>query len=404
LPGPEYGPPIGYGIGVINLPSAPNLSGPSGGSSAAGLPSAGKYLFLHKALSTVAAGVGDQKILCIGDSVTQGIFALCGQAWVPAFAKYITQFGINSAEGLAIAASSAASPSADARWTVGANWGFSTPAQCAGWGGFQGCAYIGTPAGGNLVFTPSGAGTTINCNSFDVYYETQNVASGFTATGSGGGAQVVNSNTGTIGVSKVTCPCAGASTLNTLTVNTITGFEAVILGVEPVLTTTPTLRVGNAGSIGTTAGSWANGTSGNGGATALQCIAAYAPNVTIIGLGLNDINVLNTPVATYEANLLTVINVCKLTGDVVLWNGPPANPAVNPFASASAQTAFWNTNASFCANNDLGFLDAYTAWGTASEFTKLNTDGYYADGAIHPSQNVGHADLGRILAQGLLLL
>jgi lysophospholipase L1-like esterase len=352
------------------------------------LPLAGNFPFLHRALGQVQAGLQDRTILHIGDSITEGVFADLGMGPVPSMVKYFNGAGINSQFGLSGPAAASVTLGSDARWANGSGWTFVNPATLPpGWGN-SGCAYQGaTGAGGNLTYAP---GTS--SNQYDVYYYDPSTE-GFTVTATGGSPVVVTTgNTGTM--KKVTCIAAATSAFNVVTFSAPTGFGCTIYGVDARLTTTPTLRIGNVGAIGSTAFSWNNSTLGPSGAA---MIGVYAPDVSIISLGVNDVNT-GVPVATYLANLAILANVCKASGDVFFWSEVPIITSVVPLA---AQTAYYAALKGFCAANGYGFFDTYTAWGTAAKFAALNTDGYYVDNLIHPSV-FGQNDLGRIIAQGLL--
>jgi lysophospholipase L1-like esterase len=372
------------------MPSAPNLSGPSGGA-AAGLPSAGNFPFLHRAMGQVQQNVQDRTILCIGDSITEAVFANLGIGLVQSMARCFNGEGINSAFGLSGPANSGVTLGSDTRWANGSGWTFVTNVQPAGWGG-TGCAYQGAPsAAGNLTYTPG----TLS-NQYDVYYFDGASPEGFTATATGGTPVVVTTGS-TNTMKKATCVAAASSAANVVTLSAPTGFGCFIYGVDARLSTAATLRIGNVGSAGATSLSWI--TAFNASPSGASMITTYAPDVSLIGMGINDMNT-GVPVSTFLANMATLANACKISGDVIFWSDVPFTTADQP---VSVQTAYVTAFKAFAAANGYGFLDTYTAWGTASKFPILNAAGYYADNLIHPSISGGN-DLGRILGQGLLLL
>lgn len=130
---------------------------------------------LRKALGQVRAGVGDCKILCIGDSITWG--AQGGtydplKSWPQQLAKQLNQFLAPAYAGFAVAAStisgSGGTTTTAPRWSAGAGWilspqGFGTAST---W-------QAPTTTATSLVYTPG-----VECDLFDVYYVRNSVLHG----------------------------------------------------------------------------------------------------------------------------------------------------------------------------------------------------------------------------------
>lgn len=355
------------------------------------LPSAGKYPQLHKAFAEVLSGTSDQTLLLVGDSTYLGVFADFGQGPVPYIVNEFNANGLSAAFGLSAAPNTTFS---DPRWTVGTGWTQAAAPAHAGWGGL-GAGFSGASAAATLSYQPD-AGVF---DTFDIYYLTASSTYGFKVNFNGGSDTIVNADTGSITVAKVTITGAPTST-PTCNIHTPGAFGAFIMGVEARLSTAQTLRIGNAGISGATAASWTDTTlTGYG---PLACIEAYAPNLTLIALGINDLYE-GTPTSTILASIATIIATCELSGSVILATETPFTTAT---VSQATQSAFWAAYTAFAESNGYPLVDVYSAWGTAAAFSTLHSLGYYGDGSImiHPNASVGQPDAGRTLATGLLSL
>jgi lysophospholipase L1-like esterase len=376
-----------------------------GGSGTVTLPSAKKFPWLHRAISQVLGGMQDRKILLIGDSVTAGSFStapvLVGQGTSAAMAKVLAIAGVPAAEGLSIPQFNA-SAGADPRWSLGAGWAYDGSLSAhQGWGGYN-AAFSASAGASPLVFTPVAKPFTIpaNYDSADIYYSNPGALGGFSVNFNGGGNTVISGSTAGIFKTTVTGAAVATPAINMLTV---TGFGATILGVECYLSTQPTLRIANAGVTGATAASWIDNTTPA--LSPLACLLAYAPDVALIGLGVNDMN--TGPVSTFLANMASLATACQALPnpcDVVVWSEEPGNPtsgAVTQYAALSS--VGWANLAALATAKGWGYIDLFDSWGGAAGFAQMNTDGYYADGVIHCS-STGLNDQGRNLATGLLAL
>lgn len=145
----------------------------------------------------------------------------------------------------------------------------------------------------------------------------------------------------------------------------------VIIGVEPWSSVTPAILVGNAGQGTTTAASWADTTAA--GHDSAACIAKYAPDLTIIDLGINDA-VASTPTAAFMASLATVA-AAAASGDVIYKTMTPS----------SANTGFEAGYVSAQRASGVPCIDTFTRWGGAGGYAALNPLGFYFD-TFHPSQ------------------
>jgi hypothetical protein len=409
LPVLGYGPPIESGIGVIVLPSAPTLTGPSGGSTAvATIPQAIKFPYLHAGIANVMNGVSDCKICTVGDSASNGATngaatGLNGSGWTSFVASLLSASGIPAAVGAAIP-TNPASPTADNRFVIGSGWTLGNNAilPVVGFGGL-GCCYVTTPAAvGTLVFTPTNGALY---DSYDIYYLSNTgsvIGAAATCTVAGGTGVALNGNQG-IGIFKATC--TGTAAVNApLTISTATGgslFGCVILMVEPFHSTIRRVRLGCASINGASTVNWTNP-----GSTLaygpLAAIRAFAANAWIMELGIDDIaqNPL-TAMATIFANYSVLQGAMLNTpSDIIGLTATPLTAAV----AFATQTAVGGNLKSWCQVNNAGFIDTLDAWGGGSGFNSpLQTLGYFASGDVigHPSAR-GLADIGRMVADSLL--
>lgn len=375
------------------------------------LPNAAQATAWHQAIGRVMSGAGDATLLCEGDSILAGLFTnQIGPGPTIELERVLAgALGIPVTDGLAIpTAGSLAGP--DNRWAAGAGWTQGSaffPGNS--WGGVTAAGgqtiWNGAAAaGGSLVFQPR-VGTP-NGDNMDVY--------------SIGGSFSVNFQLGTdtvlgslSGLQKTTV--SGASTSRPLcTVHAPTGLGCFIIGVDTRLSTTPTLRVGNASTTssstggGATAAGWTN-TSGAAGSQPQQCVSFYNPDVVLVNISEpNDLGQGLTTAQTI-ANWTTILNVARAckggAGGAVFSSQNPCNPNTAPTAT---QAAYWAACAAFCAANRVPYIDLFSNLNGASNgfavLAAMNPS-YYGDGnSIHPGTNPGMPDYGRMLGEGLALL
>lgn len=364
--------PLALGWGAGGGGGVPNISGLD-------LSHLGKWV---RAKARVYAGTQDAKILCIGDSGTEGAGSSTistfpeRSAWPARMAALLTAGGLPAASGLGVPRYNTILQ-ADNRWTIGTGW-----LPSGGMGILNACAYTASSPASPLVY----ADPTILADSFDVYYLT-NTGLGtlnITATGS----SVVNQSANAAGsVQKVTVTAASAATTNTCSISG-TG-NVYVVGVEPFLSTTKKVRIGNVAAGGTSANTWALATGGT--FAGDKVIQAYAPDLTFIGLGLNDATVAS-PTNTLMTNLTTIRGFVT-TGDVAFITWIPSNDGARtpyePGYIAGIAATFGPTNAVF---------DYYTRVGSYANALAL---GLSAGDNLHPS-DLGYYDIGQWAARGLL--
>jgi hypothetical protein len=300
-------------------------------------PIAGLLPKFRLAVAKVRNGASDAKILAIGDSTVMGFGSTLGTTlpWVGAWPTRLSSLinaRIPSAVGFAIPVSTLGGT--DNRWTFGADWTLSTFGVGLGWGGMA--AIQATSPAGNLVFTPGGTAST---DSYAIYYVTSGGNGTITATATGGSATPINTNSaGGIAVTVVTA--AAAATGNSVTFSAV--GNVYVLGVEPFLSTTRKIRLGNAAVYGTQTGIW-TGIAFYG---PIPAIKAYAPDLTLICLGINDAGSSVSP-ATFQANMSALIQAAQVSGDVILVTMPPSQFAPNATFEAAYQAIYRALSATY---------------------------------------------------------
>jgi lysophospholipase L1-like esterase len=192
------------------------------------------------------------------------------------------------------------------------------------------------------------------------------------------------------GVFKATCTAGSAATTNAVTITTTSDVGSRrIVGVEAYHSTQRRIRVGNAGVGGSSSIGWANTSNAW---KSVNCIAAYAPDLTIIDLGLNDMPAPNVAPATFKANMITIINACRLSGDVILMVPPP--PQIGGASNLTAgYAALIPTYPELATAQQTGLVDIASRWGS---YDALNPLGYYSD-TLHPSR-IGYGDMAQAVS------
>lgn len=345
---------------------------------------------LRKGLARVRAGTGDCKILCVGDSTTAGVGVLSAPNGAGSPLSYPYQLAailhaslIPAARGLGIPPSNIGSGNPDTRWTAGSGW---APTSNFAWATGADYKWTSSASPANLVYTDP-----VLADSYDVYYLKNTGLGTFTATATGGSGSVVNTSA-TTGIGKTTITAGSAATTNTVTIAPSASLGDVhIVGIEPSLSTTSRVRVGNAGVGSSRAVTHWNGNGSGAGWNSQACIKAYAPDLTIISLGINDaINAASA--SAYTAAVQPLITAAQVSGDVLIL--PPI-----PSTSSAAAGVLTNEAAYVAALQGLGYRygDLIARWPSGDA---INTLGFMSGDAYHPNA-LGYADLAQWLAAGI---
>jgi len=275
------------------------------------------------AVRTMQAGGREARLLCIGDSVTQGYGGVSG-GWTPngrAGAWPERLAALMSGRGLPASAASVAGAGAadgasggysayDPRVTLGAGWGVNA---LTAMGGklFSGAA----ASGGAWSFQPDGP-----VDRFDLWAVT-NTALGVMTVETDGvvRATVDTTKAASMEVSTVAFP----TTSGPVTVRWASGGAVFIAGGVAWRSDVRRARVINAGWGGAKVADWITTDQPY---RAYGSIPAAAPDLSVVCLTINDWNA-GTAVATYKAGLRSLVDRCLTTGDVLLMTGCPSDPA-----------------------------------------------------------------------------
>lgn len=286
------------------------------------------------AVRTMQAGGREARLLCIGDSVTQGYGAVSG-GWTPngrASAWPERLAAMMSGRGLPASAASVAGAGAadgasggysayDPRVTMGAGWSVNA---LTGMGGklFSGAA----SSTGVWSFQPNGP-----VDRFDLWAVTNTALGVLTVETDGLVRATVNT---TKAASMEVTTVAFPETAGPVSVRWASGGAVFIAGGVAWRSDVKRARVINAGWGGARIADWITTDQPY---RAYGSIPAAAPDLSVVCLTINDWNA-GTAVATYKAGLGTLVDRCLTTGDVLLMTGCPSDPAQGK-ASYATQAA-----------------------------------------------------------------
>lgn len=348
---------------------------------------------LRKQLAQVRAGVGSARMLFIGDSTTWGVGSTGGtnigyrasRTSIPArFTELVNSYYAPARLTMAVPPSKNDGATSDIRWNAGAGWVLAY----AGFGqmsAYQAPAGVTTP----LTYTPDG---TANIDTFDIYWVRNTTLGAFTASVNEGAPTTVN--TAGAGAVQKTTITATASAENILTI--IPSGGVYIVGVDAYLSTSPVIRVANAGVASARAADWAT-TSGGG---SLWAIQAYAPDLAIIMLGINDSKGPRTK-AQFKADLTAIVQRCKLTGDVILMSVIPSK-FTGTLGSPDYvfQQQYREATKELAMEMSCGYVDIY---GRFESFPIADAAGYMKPDGIHTT-DFGQVDVASALFAGVRTL
>lgn len=332
------------------------------------------------AAAAVRAGTSDAKILCIGDSTTAGVGLNSAHdqglpgSYPELLAAVLRGGNIPAALALGIPQPSGG----DARWVYGAGW---LPFNGSGFGFGNYSDILSNGAVTATTFTPG-----VWSDRYDIYYLTNTSGLGsFTGQATGGSGVVQNTVQATAGIDKVTVSASTPAATNVVSITPSSSSPIHIIGVDPWLSTGHQVRVGNAGVGFSTAVQWA--AVGSGAAwNAVAAIKAYAPNLTIISLGINDaLNLVTT--ANYLTAMNTIITAAKVSGDVVLLAPIPATGAADANVRLGLPTL---TEAMRGLGQPVADLQKHWGSGEVSQARGIMQD------PLHPNA-IGYAEIGQFL-------
>ena len=324
------------------------------------------------ALAKARSGGGDAKLMFVGDSTTGGF-----NTAQPSIAyTYPTQLMTMFTAGETPVATSQGFSSdiqlyPPSAWTLPSGWTLSA---------FNGVQ--AAPGCTSFVYTPSDGHSY---DSFDIYYLGSSGLGAVLATATGGTGVALNGNQATSGIYKTTVTAASASTSNSLTLSNCQTANSFITNIEPFLSTTSRVRFANFGIAGSTTTNWVNTTPAF---YQITGMTAYAPNLTIIMLGINDAAA-STPCATTIANLQTIITAAKISGDVILNTVFPSSGT-----TLTNEQACYPSYISLAATNNIPLIDVFGRFGAVAQPAAYTGDG------IHPT-TPGYLDMAAAVWQTL---
>lgn len=330
-------------------------------------------------IAAVRTGAADCKMLHVGDSITWGSLG-GGNPPGPAGSSYPSrlQAMLNSYEApAAIGMSIIEIGNSDTRWVKAANW-------VQNFFGFAGqCAFQSGVSAGALTYSPG-----VNSDTIDIYYVRGPGFGTFGFSLDGGADALVDTN-GASSIQRLTVGPFGTA-LHTHTIRNITIAGVAIIGMEAYLSTARSIRVGNAGAPGTKLSNYVDAT-GVSTTQAVASITAYAPHLTVLMTGTNDI-VAGTPVATFASQLATFCALMRAIGsDLVLVSAVQPQTGGGAGYVAAMQAA--------ARQNNAGYVDVYNRWTPVATYVGA---GFYAD-VNHPSA-LGYADVAQAIFQALTLV
>lgn len=309
------------------------------------------------ALGRAQSGTGHAKIAFVGDSTTQGTGATVGVS-----DPVVQMRKLLSAKGFPIAGTGpvrAASTTGDARWTVGSGWVTA----------FQNCISTST-AGSVATFVSDLPGTVVS-----IRYLNNATGHTFTYAIDGGAAvTVTTTNAQTVGTVTVT-----GLTNATHTVVITSGNAGDVYVLDVSVHAASGLLLGNFAGGGTSSTNWAAGTYYDN----RNAVASWAPDLSIVMVGINDASVV--PTANFTANMTTLITTLLASGDVVLCT---PYPAANSLMLLTSQATIVAQIVALANSLSLPLVDIGERWGSHAA---VSSYGYYSDAGLHPSV-LGYAD------------
>ena len=155
-----------------------------------------------------------------------------------------------------------------------------------------------------------------------------------------------------------------------------------VLAVEARNSTVKAIRVANAGVSSSATSGWV----GAGAFDSLATIRAYAPDLTIINLGINDAR-LPLAAATYRSRLETIVAAADDSGDIVVQSVVPSGTSTNPDPAYEALYRDETLDLFLDSAGAISYIDIMARYGS---YAIANPLGWYYD-TIHPA-TAGYAD------------
>lgn len=368
-------------------PSFPVPSGPIVPMSAAGVFNLNAQNLSHwrAAVARVRAGTGRGRVLCVGDSTTQGYGAQgsasatgCWPLSYPSMlSKLLSTYYVQTTTNSFFGDTSAVSyPLYDTRVTLGANWASDGTHPTFGGRWFK----YDNLAVNNISFTPSGNVDTV------IVFNWKGSAGTFTFNVDGGASLGTSTALSTGWQALQGTVSKAAHTINVVPNNNGVAYIGGMLAYD---STVPSIDIFQGGYNGATVSFYlGTGQTYNAAAT----IPFLAPDLTIINLTINDITTYDVAgIPNYIVNMQTLISAAIATGDVILVMGVPGSTN-----TAAQLSAYRDALMQLARTNNLPVIDLTTRWGS---YAAANAVMPYGSG-VHPSQ-VGYADIAQAIFDAL---
>jgi lysophospholipase L1-like esterase len=311
-----------------------------------------------------------------GDSTTAGTGVQKVNSAPNKLAQKLAALGFSARnEGFYSTHGSSTPNALDPNLTVGAGWNILTSQVV-----YSGRSYLYSSGTSAISYTPYSSVDT-----WDIYYVAYN-AGGILSFTVDGGAEIANIDTTNastlVQFFTLTVP-AGTHRLDI----TRTSGTPIVLAAIGRTAATKQIKVYNGGYGGATTNTFVGG--GASSYNPRQMFKTLAPKLSIISLTINDANTL-TNTTTYTTQLSTLIDDGKISGDVLLMDGPPSQASTVPVAT---QLTYRNIMKSLAVSKNCVMLSLTDRWGS---WEAKNPLGWYFDN-LHPSA-VGYDDIASGLA------
>jgi lysophospholipase L1-like esterase len=336
----------------------------------------------RKALGNVRTGTANARVLCVGDSTTRGLGGAASNANIaqkcyPAYLADILSGQVTTGKQSFFGSGNLVLPTIDTRVVI---TGGTTTATNLTLGGSM---VQLTASGHTLTFTP-----TTNIDTIDVYYSKTGTTASFTVNVDGGAALATVNTNGTAGVYKQTV----TTTLGAHAINCVWAQGTnYILGIEAYDSTRKQVSIWNMGASGARSTDLADTSAGY---AELNALLAYAPDLTILDCGINDMNN-GVTVDAHRTNMQAVITAAKTSGDVIIKVPAPSSVAAIPQAT---QDTFAAAMYALAEVNDLPVIDLRQR---LASYEDANAMGLYYD-TLHPNA-LGYADIAQVVAKALMV-
>jgi lysophospholipase L1-like esterase len=311
-----------------------------------------------------------------GDSTTAGTGVQKVNSAPNKLAQKLAAIGLSVSNEGFYATHGSSTPSAlDPNLSVGAGWNIAT-----GQVVYSGRSFLYSSGSTAISYTPYASVDT-----WDIYYVAYN-AGGILSFTVDGGAEIANIDTTNastlVQFFTLTVP-AGTHRLDI----TRTSGTPIVLAAIGRTAATKQIKVYNGGFGGGTVATYISG--GASSYNPRQMFKTLAPKLSIISLTINDANTA-TNTTTYQTSMDTLIADGKISGDVIVMDGPPSQATTVPVATQKTYRDIARARA--IANNCV-YISLTDRWGS---WEAKNPLGWYYDN-LHPSAT-GYDDIATVLA------